>query len=122
MVARGFWTLVLALLAWLPLGREQMARRAQRGERSLFAASALDVASESAVRGRTSTTSLLALPPRPTPARGIVPAPLAIGASRVAMEVALAAHGRAAIAPPWRPRAKRLTIPHDATAPPLSLS
>lgn len=122
MVARGFWTLVLALFAWLPLGREQVAYHAQRGERSLFAVSALDVATESAVRGRTSTTALLVFSAGPQPSRGIVPPPLAMGASRPRVEVVLATHERAPSARPWGARARRLTIPHDATAPPLSVS
>ncbi|MFL5616711.1 MAG: hypothetical protein ACJ796_23810 [Gemmatimonadaceae bacterium] len=122
MVARGFWSIVLALFAWLPLGREQVAYHAQRSERSVFAASALDVAAESAVRGRMSTAALLPFQAGPRPSRGVVPPLLAIRASRPRVDAVLGAQKRAAAARPWSARAKRLTIPHDATAPPLSVS
>ena len=121
MLLRSLCTGLLALLAWLPLGHAQSwALRGNPREPALAAASALDIAADSPSRiGSAGTFGVRTLPPRRLGRAQLgdgasfadVFIPLDVGASRHR-------HGRAMrhLAP--RVRAKRLTIPYDATAPP----
>jgi len=121
MLTRSLCTGLLALLAWLPVGHAQS--RALRGnprEAALAATSALDLAAESPSRiGSAGSFSARTLPPR-RPGRThagdgasfaeAVFRPV-VGATRFNTAQTLDRHGP-------RVRAKRLTIPYDATAPP----
>jgi len=121
MFPRSLCTGLLALLAWLPVGHAQS--RALRGnprEPALATASALDIAADSPSRiGSGGTFSVRTLPPRRLgrahlgdgPSFADVGVSLDVGASQP--ENGLAARR---LAP--RARAKRLTIPYNATAPP----
>src|SRR5690242_17598032 len=48
MMSRALWTALLTLIAWIPFGHAES--RALRSDRSLYALSALDVASDSPAR------------------------------------------------------------------------
>lgn len=121
MLMRSLCTGLLALLAWLPVGHAQS--RVLRGnphEPALAATSALDLAADSPSRiGGVGSYSTRTLPSR-RPGRvdagdgasfaENVLRPV-VSASRGIAVQALDRHGP-------RVRAKRLTIPYDATAPP----
>ena len=121
MLTRSLCTGLLALLAWLPVGHAQS--RALRGnprEPALAVTSALDLAADSPSRiGSGWSFSARSLPPR-SPGRAhagdgasvaeTVFRPV-VGATRFITAETLDRHGP-------RVRAKRVTIPYDATAPP----
>ena len=121
MLLRSLCTGLLALLAWLPIGHAQS--RALRGnprEPALAAASALDIAADSPSRvGSVGTFGLRTLPSRRLGKAHLgdgasfadVVAPSGVGASQP-----IDRQATHRVAP--RVRAKRLTIPYDATAPP----
>jgi hypothetical protein len=121
MFSRALWTGLLALLAWIPIGRAQSRDvRVDRGERTLFVVSALDVATDSPAR----VGEPRGLPRQLTSDRR-PPTPRAL--PRVTDEAEQSASSRAstwrrAAAPTpsgWRGfQEKRLILPHDATAPP----
>src|SRR5437763_13015724 len=51
MLARALWTLLIGLLAWMPLGRESAAHiGSEYGQRSLLRISALDLAADPSSR------------------------------------------------------------------------
>ena len=121
MLMRSLCTGLLALLAWLPIGHAQSwALRGSPHEPALAAASALDIAADSPSRiGSAGTFSVRTLPPRrlgrPLASDGAsfgdVVFPLGVGPSRP-----IDGQATHRLAP--RVRAKHLTIPYDATAPP----
>ena len=121
MLLRSLCTGLLALLAWLPIGHAQSwALRGDPREPALAGASALDIAADSPSRiGSGGTFSVRTLPPRRLGRTNLgdgatfadVVSPLDVGASRPL-------GGRAMRPSAPRVRAKRLTIPYDATAPP----
>lgn len=124
MLSRALWTVVLALLAWIPVGRgNAWAMRGSFDDRVIVAISALDIAGESPARitafaDRITFGSLKS----PEPSRTIVPVN---DAAR--RDSSVAAVRRPAGTPrqrgAWRAfREKRLSFPHDATAPPSSQS
>jgi hypothetical protein len=122
MLPRALWTAVLALLAWLPVGRGQSrAVHVDLQERALFAVSALDVATDPPSRfGELRVVATQAA--RPGNARRLSE-PGKDGPHSLA-------HVGSTRAPTWRPspsprptgwrgyRDERLIQPHDATAPP----
>ena len=120
MFARALWTGLLALLAWLPIGRvESRAFRAEQPHRTLFAVSAIDLADSPArISDGASTSRELAPDRRPTTPRALPRAGAAADrGTTYATEI-------------WRPADnprptgwrgfldRRLILPHDATAPP----
>ncbi|HKN68190.1 MAG TPA: hypothetical protein VJW73_18020 [Gemmatimonadaceae bacterium] len=118
---RSLCTGLLALLAWLPVGHAQS--RVLRGnphEPALAVTSALDLAADSPSRvGSAGSFSERTLPPRRPPR---LPAGDGASFAEVAWRpVFVASRGIADEAQDRRGpriRAKRLTIPYDATAPP----
>jgi hypothetical protein len=126
MLMRSLCTGLLALLAWLPVGYAQS--RVLRGnprEPALAATSALDVAADSPSRvGSTNNVGPRTLPPRhPGKVRagddgaGAVESVFGLDANAMRPNT-----GRPSRRQPLLLRAKRLTIPHDATAPPRQQS
>jgi hypothetical protein len=121
MLMRSLCTGLLALLAWLPVGHAQS--RVLRGnphEPALAVTTALDLAADSPSRvGSAGSFNARTLPSR-RPAR----LPVGDGASfaevafRPVFAVSLGDADRALDGRGPRVRAKRLTIPYDATAPP----
>jgi hypothetical protein len=118
MLSRAIWISLLTLLAWIPFGHAES--RALRSDRSLYAQSALDVASDSPARigqrndfARELTAERRPTTPRALPTHG--------------SETDLLLPNRQST---WRPaetlrpsgwrgfREARLIVPHDATAPP----
>ncbi|HEX4683300.1 MAG TPA: hypothetical protein VH277_11340 [Gemmatimonadaceae bacterium] len=121
MLPRTLWTSLLVLLAWLPIG--QAASRGVRvgqEHRTLFAITALDVATESPARAAEPGSLLRDVAPdrRPAPPR-VGPKTSADAEQRVWSP---SSSWRPATSPQpsgWRGfREKRLILPHDATAPP----
>ena len=121
MLARALWTSLLALLAWIPIGRlESRALHRERGERVLFAISALDVAKDSPSRAaeqRIVPRQLAAARKPPTP-RSLPPH--TADAFRVETPTTVVWEPRPRPEPTgWRGfQSQRLIVPHDATAPP----
>src|SRR3954466_2031204 len=121
MLMRSLCTGLLALLAWHPVGYAQS--RVLRGnprEPALAATSALDVAADSPSRvGSANNVGPRTLPPRH-------PGKVRAGDGAAAVEAVFGQEatavrpntGRAMRGQPLLPRERRLTIPHDATAPP----
>jgi len=110
---------LLALLAWIPLGRGQA--RPLRGDlrdRALFAVSALDLATSPA-RAASGMSARAALAPSRRPATPPITVPV-VDAERVWAHVQRTWWPAAADRPAnWRGfREPRLAAPHDATAPP----
>ena len=125
MLLRSLCTGLLALLAWLPVGHAQSwALRGNPREPALAATSALDIAADSPSRiGSADTFGVRTLPPR-RPDRGygggggfIADAVVLGSASTTRPSVGRVVRGDVSSG-----RAKRLTIPHDATAPPHNQS
>jgi len=121
MLLRSLCTGLLALLAWLPIGHAQswVLRGNPRGP-ALAAASALDIAADSPSRiGSAGSFSVRTLPPQRLGKAQLgdggsfadIVFPFEVGASRPL-------DGRTTRGLTLRVRAKRLTIPYDATAPP----
>ena len=121
MLSRAVWTVVLALIAWIPSGRgDAWASRGNRVDRAILSISALEVAAESPARIASTTDGRLdpAAAKRPEPSRTLTP-------SADAPDIcswSVAANARTNVRRehfPWRAfRCKRLSFPHDATAPP----
>jgi len=118
MLARAIWISLVTLLAWIPFGHAES--RAVRSDRSLYAQSALDVASDSPARigQRNDLPRELTAERRPSTPR-VVPTD--------GSETDLLLPSRQST---WRPaealrpsgwrgfQEARLILPHDATAPP----
>jgi hypothetical protein len=118
MLARAIWISLVTLLAWIPFGHA--ASRVLRSDRSLYAQSVLDVASDSPARigQRNELPRELTADRRPTTPR-VVPTH--------GNETHLRLPSRRST---WRPaetlrptgwrgfQEARLILPHDATAPP----
>lgn len=125
MLSRAVWTVVLALLAWIPVGRgNAWSMRGSLDDRAIVAISALDVAGESPARiasaadVRITRTSSR----RPEAPRTIVDAVDAVRrpSARAALRGASELRQQRRL---WRAfREKRLSFPHDAIAPPSSQS
>jgi hypothetical protein len=120
MLSRALWTGLLALLAWVPIWRGQSALlRVERGERALFAVSALDVANDQPSRvGEGSSLPRLVSTRKPPTWRGLPTSAVDVELLGQPSDIR---ERRAAVPMPndWRgflPR--RLVAPHDATAPP----
>ncbi|HKW09542.1 MAG TPA: hypothetical protein VJO33_04130 [Gemmatimonadaceae bacterium] len=118
MLSRALWTGLLALLAWIPIGRATV--HAERTERALFVVSALDIATDSPARvgdrhdlPRQITTDRKPPTPRTLPRQDSdaeEPSSHVRSSSRSAADSQQSG---------WRGhQAKRLIAPHDATAPP----
>ena len=121
MLMRSLCTGLLALLAWLPVGHAQSwVLRGSPREPALAATSALDIAADSPLRiGNAETFSLRTLSPRrlgrPQAGDGATFADVVL---RFDVSATRPLGERATRAQAPRPRAARLTIPYDATAPP----
>ena len=120
MLSRALWTGVLALLAWIPLGRVQSPLLGtERGDRALFSISALDVATDPPARvGEAHSVRRQLAPARralpwvivPTHALDVEETSTARDAGRVAESPSVSG---------WRGfQRRRLIFPYDATAPP----
>src|SRR4051794_32804381 len=119
MLTRVLGSALLALLAWLPAERGRTwALRGTARERIAVSVSALDVATDSPARAQRLETLPLRLapqrktPPAPTASCGVGAVEIGPAPSRVLQSLASRGTEVRGI------RAKRLTIPHDATAPP----
>ncbi|HKW50021.1 MAG TPA: hypothetical protein VJN70_21355 [Gemmatimonadaceae bacterium] len=118
MISRALWTGLLTLLAWIPF--QQAGSHTSGSDRSLYAVSALDVASNSPARvgQRTDLPRELTADRRP-------PTPRVVPPHDNETDVLLPSRR-----PQWRPaqtlrpsgwrgfQEARLILPHDATAPP----
>jgi hypothetical protein len=116
--SRALSSLLLALLAWIPLGRGQAwTSRGDLRDRALFAATALDLASSPARAAHGTSARDLTPPRKPSTPPATTP-------------VADAEHVRAHVQRAWWPTVDerpanwrgfldaRLSAPHDAIAPP----
>ena len=121
MLARALWTLLIGLLAWIPLGRESAARLgSESGERSLLRISALDLAADPSSRvGEAHNLPRQLASVRRAPAWRALPTQ-APGVEPPSTVRALGWRASNVPTPTsWRGfQAPRLTFPHDATAPP----
>lgn len=118
MLSRAIWTALLTLLAWIPFGHAES--RVVRSDRSLYALSALDVASDSPARigQRNDLPRELTADRRPTAPRVV---PTRESGSDVLLPSPRTAWQPAETRTPsgWRGFLEpRLILPHDATAPP----
>ena len=118
MLSRAIWTGLLTLLAWIPFGHA--GSRAVGSDRSLYAVSALDVASDSPARigQRNGLPSELTADRRPTTPQVV---PTHDGGTDVPLPSRRTAWRPAETLTPsgWRGfQEARLILPHDATAPP----
>ena len=125
MLPRSLCTALLALLAWLPLGHAQsLALRGNPREPALAATSALDIAADSPARiGTEENFSVRTLPfRRLDKAYGGDGGFLADAVFLADVSTTRPNLGRVTGRDVSSARAKRLTIPHDATAPPRNQS
>jgi hypothetical protein len=120
MLTRALWTSLIALLAWLPLGRGQaLSARANGGERTAAASVAFENAIDPPARVVRPVLAQHQLgadrkAPAPHGLATIVDAANPLGRGGMPS----AAASRHVIAR-WRGfQTKRLVVPHDATAPP----
>src|SRR2546430_16278457 len=121
MLPRTLWTCLLVVLAWLPI-LQAGSRAVWVGQehRTLFAITALDIATESPARAAQPGRLLREVAPdrRPAPPR-IVPTTSADAERQGWTPISTWRPARSPQPTGWRGfQEKRLILPHDATAPP----